>query len=63
MVFISFARFWNCRWRVDTSVAVRPVFGMVSMDDCTESSYPEKVRNHVVSSQIQLEITVHDCVA
>lgn len=50
MLFISFFHFWNCGWRVDMLMAVRPVFGILSMDDSTESSYPEKVRNHVVSS-------------
>lgn len=60
---IRFLRFQNCRWRVDTSMAVRLVFGMLSIGDCTKSYYPEKVMNPGSFLIDSTWNTLHACVA
>lgn len=42
LLIVRFLHFQNCRWRVDVSMAVRPVFCMLHIGDCTESSRKRK---------------------
>lgn len=58
-----FLHFQNYRWRVDSSMAVRPVFGMFTIGDCTKSYYPEKVMNPRSFLIDSTRNTLHACVA